>query len=489
VPIPDPALVVLVGASGSGKSTWAAQHYRTEEVVSSDALRAIVGSGPADLEASADAFAVLEAVVAARVGRRLTTVVDTLGLDRDRRRSWLAAARAAGLPAVAVVVTAPEAVCRRRNAGRDRPVPATVLTQQLRQAAQVVEVLAGEEWDAVVLVDTDDAAPDVVPTPAREEPAVRAPGDRTASTGVEVVLQLSRFPWGEDPLGWLRAMALAADEAGFSGLALMDHLVQVPQVGRAWDPIPEPWVALGALAGLGTGLRLGTLVTPVTFRPAGVTAKAAATLSALTGGRTFLGVGAGWWEREHAAFGVPFPPAPERLDDLDRAIRTMRALWAAGTKAYDDGHVALPETTCYPRPSGPVPVVVGGGGERRTLRIAAELGDACNLTTTDPEVLSRKVSVLRRHCADLGRDAGEVAVTVLDVPVVGRDRDDVWARVERLRGRTPAATFAARSHAGTPAQHRDRHAGLAALGVSTVFLTTPDLTGPEDVLALADLVR
>ncbi len=488
MPIPDPAVVVLVGASGSGKSTWAAARYRQPEVVSSDALRGVVGSGPADLDASGDAFAVLEAVVAARVGRRLTTVVDTLGFDRDRRRSWLASARASGLPAVAVVLSAPDALCRSRNAVRDRPVPAKVLAQQLRQADLVRAELDGEGWDEVVVVDTDEA-----PAPAADLPTLdpdRAEReDRTASTGVEVVLQLSRFPWGEDPLQWLHAMARAADEARFSGIALMDHLVQVPQVGRAWDPIPEPWVALGALAGLGTGLRLGTLVTPVTFRPPGVTAKAAATLSALTGGHTFLGVGAGWWEREHAAFGLPFPSARERLDDLDRAVRTMRALWAAGTRAYDDGHVTLPETTCYPRPTGTVPVVVGGGGERRTLRIAAELGDACNLTTTDPDVLSRKVAALRRHCAELGRDETEVAVTVLDVPVVGRDRDDVWARVERLRGRTSAAAFAARTHAGTLGQHRDRHAGLAALGVSTVFLTTPDLAGPEDVPALADLVR
>ncbi|MBM6401392.1 LLM class flavin-dependent oxidoreductase [Phycicoccus sonneratiae] len=485
--IPDPALVVLVGASGSGKSTWAAQRYRPAEVVSSDGLRGVVGSGPADLDASTDAFAVLEAVVSARVGRRLTTVVDTLGFDTTRRRSWLTAARAAGLPAVAVVVTAPTAVCRQRNAARDRPVPAKVLAQQLRQLDVARADLAAEGWDDVVVVDTADTAT----APSIEQPsAAAAPdGSRRTSTGVEVVLQLSRFPWGEDPLGWLRSMALAADEAGFSGLALMDHLVQIPQVGRAWETIPEPWVALGALAGLGTGLRLGTLVTPVTFRPAGVTAKAAATLSALTGGRAFLGVGAGWWEREHAGFGVPFPTARERLDTLDRSIRTMRALWAAGTKPYDDGRVSLPETTCYPRPVGPVPVLVGGNGEHRTLRIAAELGDGCNLTTTDPTTLSRKVAALHQHCADVGRPPDQVAVTVLDVPVVGRDRDDVWARVERLRGRTAASTFAARSHAGTVGQHRDRHAELAALGVSTVFLTTPDLGAPDDVLALADLVR
>lgn len=482
--LPDPALVVLVGASGSGKSTWAAQRYRAEEVVSSDALRGVVGSGPHDLDASADAFAVLEAVVTARLGRRLTTVVDTLGFDADRRRGWLAQARAAGLPAVVVLLDTPDEVCRRRNARRDRPLPARSLAGQLARRRVVAAEVAQEEWD---VVETVRELPEAVP----EAPAVAgdatATGERTASTGVDVLVQVSRFPWGEDPMAWLRDMALAADEAGFAGLALMDHLIQIPQVGRAWEPIPEPWVALGAVAGLGTRLRLGTLCTPVTFREPGITAKAAATLSVLNGGRAFVGIGAGWWEREHAAYLLPLLPAAERLDDVDRAIRVMRALWAPGTKEFTDGVVWLPETTCYPRPVAPIPVIVGGGGERRTLRIAAELSDACNLVTSDPVVLQHKISVLRQHCADVGRDPAEVAVTVLDLPVVGRDRDDVWARVERLRGRAAAAAYAARTHAGTVADHRDRHAALAGLGVTTVFLSTPDLDGPQAVLDLAGL--
>ena len=487
--IPDPALVVLVGASASGKSTWAARHYRAEEVVSSDALRAVVGSGANDLDASSDAFALLEAVVTARLGRGLTTVVDTLGLDAARRLGWLRQARTAGLPAVVVLLDAPDEQCRSRNARRDRPLPAPVLAAQLRRRVDVAAEVADEGWDVVAEVSTASAPPAPTAAPTRPDAlgAASAGGARTASTGVEVVLQLSRFPWGEDPMAWLRSMALAADEAGFAGLALMDHLIQIPQVGRAWDPVPDPWVTLGSLASLGTGLRLGTLVTPVTFRWPGVTAKAAATLSVLTGGRAFVGVGAGWWEREHAAFDLPFPPAAQRLDELERGIRVMRALWAPGTKPYSDADLLLPETTCYPRPAGPVPVVVGGGGERRTLRIAAELGDACNLVTSDPDVVRHKVGVLRGHCTDAGRDPAEVAVTVLDLPVVGRDRDDVWRRVERLRGRTAAATYAKRTSAGTVAHQRGRHAVLAGLGVATVFLTTPDLAGPDDVLDLAGL--
>jgi alkanesulfonate monooxygenase SsuD/methylene tetrahydromethanopterin reductase-like flavin-dependent oxidoreductase (luciferase family)/predicted kinase len=468
--IPDPALVVLVGASGAGKSMWAQARYRMQEIVSADDLRGIVGSGRHDLDASEDAFRLLDQIVGARTRRGLTTVVDTLGLDQRRRQSLLALGRAAGLPAVAVVFDTPAALCRERNAARDRPVPAPVLAGQLKRVAGLD--LGGEGWDLVVTVTSEDS-PAATPAPRPEPPP---PGER------EVILQLSRFPWGEDPAGWLRSIALAADEAGFAGLALMDHLIQIPQVDRAWEPIPDPFTTLGLLAGLDTGLRLGTLCTPVTFRPGGVLAKTVATLDVLTGGRAFVGIGAGWWQREHDAFGLRLPKARERLDELERSVETMRALWAKGTKAYDGARVALPETTCYPRPIGQPKVIVGGNGERRTLRIAAELGDACNLPTTD--VFEHKLAVFERHRERAGRD---VAVTVLDLAVVGRDREDVWRRVERLRGSTPAPAYAKRKHAATVAETADRYRALLERGVSTIFVALPDLEGPDDVLGLRGL--
>ena len=473
--LPDPALIVLVGAAGSGKSTWAADRYRSAEIVSSDELRGIVGSGPHDLDASTDAFALLEQIVAGRVRRGLTTVVDTLGLDRDRRVAQLGLARAAGLSAVVVVHQTAERVCRERNAARDRPVPARALADQLRRVRDVIEHLDQEGWDEIVVLEGAEPAP---------APAPRAP-DVPRSEG-DVVLQISRFPWDEDPAGWLREMALAAAEAGFGGLALMDHLIQIPQVDRAWTPIPEPFVTLGLLAGLDTDLRLGTLCTPATFRQPGILAKAFATLDALSNGRAFCGLGAGWFEREHAAYGLDFPPIRERLDLVETAIETMRAIWAPGTKAHEGARVALPETTGYPRPVGDLPIIVGGKGERRTLHVAARLADGCNLPS-DPTLLPHRIDVLHQHCLDAGRDPAEVAVTVLDLPVVGADRDDAWRLVEQHRGRTPAAAYAARHHAGTVEEHRRRHDELRRLGVATVFVSPVGLTGPEDVLRLAPL--
>jgi alkanesulfonate monooxygenase SsuD/methylene tetrahydromethanopterin reductase-like flavin-dependent oxidoreductase (luciferase family) len=411
--------------------------------------------------------------------RGLTTVVDTLGLDPVRRRAQLDQARQAGLPAVAVLFDTEPAVCRRRNAERDRSVPAAVLDSQLRRMPDAVREIGAEGWDLVTR--PAEAAVEPAHSPGSRRAAVEQ-AERPARLGF--VLQISSFPWQDDPPGWLAAVAAAAAEAGLDGIALMDHLIQIPQAGRAWEPIPEPWVTLGLLAGLTRGLRLGTLVTPVTFRAPGILAKTVATLDVLTGGRAFCGIGAGWWDREHAAFGLPFPPAAARLDQLEVAIETLRALWQPGTKAYHGTRVSLPETTCYPRPVSQVPIFVGGNGERRTLRIAARLADGCNLPSA-LDVLDRKLAVLREHCREAGRDPAEVQVTVLDIPVIGEDREHAAAIVERLRGRTPAATFARRHHTGTVTDHIGRYRLLAERGVSTVFVSLPDLAGPDDVLRLA----
>lgn len=449
---------VLVGASGAGKSAWAAEHFARGEIVSSDALRAVVGTGAADLEASRDAFEVLDLVIAARLRRGLTTVIDTLGLDNERRRGYLSAARAAGMPAVAVVFETPERLCRERNRLRDRPVPAPALTAQLRKVRELD--LDGEGWDEVRRVTVSDGA----------AVAAAEAADTRGSRGLGFVLQVSRFPWDPEPARWLTDVALAAADAGFTGLALMDHLIQIPQVGRPWEPIPEPWVTLGLLAGLPTALQLGTLVSPLSLHTPGRLAKAAATLDALTGGRAFCGLGAGWWEREHLAFGLPFPGPDERVAALRAAIPVLRALWAPGTKPA----AGLPETTSYPRPVGELPLLVGGRS-RRVLQVAVELADGCNVPATDEDV-ARAAAVM-----------GGKQITVLDVPVLGRDHDDAAAIVERLRGRSSAAAYARTHHAGVVAEHVARYRSLADRGVATVFVAVPDLRDAADLAKFADV--
>jgi predicted kinase len=231
VTLPDPALVVLVGPSGSGKSAWAAEHYGPNEVVSSDRLRAVVGSGEHDLEASDDAFALLDQIVAARLRRGLTAVVDTLGLDPARRRGYLALARDSGMPAVAVLLDTDPAECRRRNRASDQPVPAAALDGQLRRMRAAVAEIGGEGWDLVTTAA--QAQPEASHTPGARKAAVQ---QRERPVQMGLVLQLSRFGWDEDPAGpahWLAAVAGAAAEAGLRGVALMDHLIQIPQVGRA----------------------------------------------------------------------------------------------------------------------------------------------------------------------------------------------------------------------------------------------------------------
>jgi F420-dependent oxidoreductase-like protein len=470
VQLPVPCLVVLVGPSAAGKSTWAAAHFTPDEIVSSDRLRGVIGQAEDDLDATDDAFALLDTIVDQRLGRGLTTVVDTTGLDDRRRAGYRRLAAEHGVPCVAVGFDLGADAGRARNRDRRRPLPATALKQQFARWAEVRDGLQDEGFERVL---TPVAVRHVA---AHLAPAVTAPApaDRPA-TGVRFGLHVSAFPWDDIAEG-LAGTAQAAEATGFDSLWMMDHVRQIPQVGRDWDPMLEPYTALAWLAAHTTTVTLGALVTPVTFRNVGLLAKVVATLDVLSGGRARCGLGLGWYEREHAAYGWEFPPVAERYALLEDALEALPKLWGPGAKPFEGRRLSLPETIGYPRPvQEHVPILVGGGGERRTLRLAAQHADAVNVMGTT-EVVRHKVDVLRRHLDALDRPRDEVTVTHLASTLVGADHHELTGLVEDLRPRQQsAAAYRAAVSAGTIDDQVDRIAELVAAGVGEVIVSIPDL--------------
>lgn len=213
----------------------------------------------------------------------------------------------------------------------------------------------------------------------------------------------------------LAATARAAEDGGAEQFTLMDHWFQIPPVGAPEEPMLEGYTALGYLAAQTERLRLGLLVTGVTYRHPGLLAKTVTTLDVLSGGRAELGIGAAWFEEEHDGLGVPYPPMAERFERLEEAIQIALQMWSEDDGPYEGKHYRLAETLCSPPPvQQPRPtLMIGGSGERKTLRLVAKYGDACNLFGAEPEVISHKLDVLRGHCENEGRDYEEIEKTVL----------------------------------------------------------------------------
>ncbi len=241
------------------------------------------------------------------------------------------------------------------------------------------------------------------------------------------------WPGGPAALGrTLAEVARTADEGGVSTVTMMDHWFQMEMLGGPPEPMLEGYTSLGFLAGQTRSVDLGLLVTGVTYRHPGLLAKIVTTLDVLSGGRAMLGIGAAWYEREHAALGVPFPPVSERFERLEEALQICRQMWSADDGPFEGRHYHLAETVCVPPPvrSGGPRVLVGGSGERKTLRLVATYADACNLFAFEPEEMQRKLEVLDRHCADVGRDPGEVQRTALAGGDPFADTDAFLRRME-----------------------------------------------------------
>jgi F420-dependent oxidoreductase-like protein len=483
--LPAPCLVVLVGPSGSGKSTWAAATFRETEVVSSDRLRAMLGAGEDDQRASKPAFSILEQIVTERLARKLTTVVDTLGYDSESRKRWVGLAHRAGLPAYAIVFDTPPTEVGRRNQLRARPVPRSVLARQLSRFKAVQADLPEDGFDQVhvqqqTALVTASIAPDTA-TPA------------AASGRHSFGLMVSRFDWGIEPEALperLASIAGRAERAGFRDLWVMDHFRQIHQVGRPWEDMPEAYVTLAHLAAVTGTIRLGTLVTGITHRHPVVLGRMVATLDVLSGGRANLGLGIGWDEGEHRAYGIPFPSVTERYALLEDTLEMLPLLWGKGSPSFQGRVLLADELTCYPRPvQERIPILVGGSGEERTLRTVARHAQACNLFG-QPRVVARKTEILRGHCAAIGRDPAEIEVTHLVNAMTAADRDSLRERIELLRGRnTSAEEFAARNRAGTPEDQVGHFGAYLEAGADHSIVVLPDVHLDGSIEAFGEVIR
>jgi F420-dependent oxidoreductase-like protein len=252
---------------------------------------------------------------------------------------------------------------------------------------------------------------------------------------VKLGLSISSFDWPSDIRGRLAELAQAAEAAGYDSVWVMDHLFQIRSLGPVTDPMLEAYTTLGYLAGVTQRVKLGAMVTGVTYRHPGMLIKQVSTLDVLSGGRAVLGLGAAWFEREHLALGVPFPPVKERFERLEETLQIARQMWdPANNGPFEGQHYRLAETLCQPQPlHRPPPILIGGGGEKQTLRLVAQYADACNLFDFGPRRLAHKLQVLERHCQALGRDYATIEKTVMTTVDPGPHGERVDQVIEQLR--------------------------------------------------------
>jgi len=253
---------------------------------------------------------------------------------------------------------------------------------------------------------------------------------------VKLGLQIPYFTWpgGPPALGpRLAEAARTADDVGFSSIWVMDHFFQLQGLGPAELDMLEAYTTLGFITAHTSRARIGTMVTGVTYRHPAILAKQVTTLDVLSGGRAWMGIGAAWFEREHLGLGVPFPPVSERFERLEEAIQIALQMWSEDNGPYQGKHFQLAETLNSPQPltKPHPPILIGGSGEKKTLKLVARYADACNLFG-DPPTVRHKLDVLRQHCEAEGRNYDDIEKTVLISFDLGSDGSASGQLVQRL---------------------------------------------------------
>jgi F420-dependent oxidoreductase-like protein len=296
-------------------------------------------------------------------------------------------------------------------------------------------------------------------------------------------LQIPNFTAGGPPgalFDGVVAMATAAEEAGFDSVWVMDHFYQLPPLGGPSEPMLDSYTLLGALAARTSSVRLGTMVTGVTYRNPAHLAKIVTTLDVISAGRAILGIGAAWYDVEHEGLGFDFPPAGERLDRLEEALQICRAMFREDAPSFDGRYYRIHEARNVPPPvqAGGPPILIGGGGEKRTLQLVARYADMTNIVG-DAATIAHKVDVLRGHCAVIGRDPSEVTVSRLSTLVLTESEAETAATLdflEQAMGERPSGA----ADVGTADQLVAQVEELAAAGVEYFVFNMP--TGSPDMV-------
>lgn len=284
-------------------------------------------------------------------------------------------------------------------------------------------------------------------------------------------LQVSSFTWPEGPpeIGHTVArIARNAEAANLVSFWVMDHFFQISVVGPPEMEMLEGYSTLAYVAGITERIELGTLVTGVTYRHPGLLLKTVTTLDVLSGGRAWLGIGAAWNEQEHRGLGVPYPPLATRFEQLEETLQLAQQMFAGDESPFEGTHFNLERPMNSPAPLRRPPILVGGSGEKKTLRLVATYADACNLFDTGPDAVAAKIAVLDRHCADVGRERKEIDVSVLSGLSLSRSGR------KNADGRPTTSV----------AEAVERYGRLGEVGVNTVLLSLGPSTADDGVYPL-----